>query len=324
MKVVLVALALAATVGLAPATVVAQEAYPSKPIKFIVPYSPGGASDVIARAVGEQLTQRFKQPVIVESRTGAAGQIGANACRQAPPDGYTFCILLTDILAIHPYTFKKLPYDVSKDFASVISLVNVDAVVIASGKSPAKDLRELAALEKKAKGRLIFGSFGTGSSAHLLLERMSRVFSVEITHVPYQGGIPANMAVMGGLVDMSLSGYGIIAQHIAAGTVKPVAVLGKMRIALLPNTPTLSEQGIDSKAELWQALFAPKGTPASVINTINAAINEILRDPAFVARHLTPGGYTVTGGSPADLDETIRQDSAEWSAIAKALNLSLE
>ena len=302
----------------------AQDAYPSRPIKIIIPYAPGGASDVIARALGEELTPRFKQPVIVESRTGAAGTIGANACKSAPPDGYTYCILLTDILAIHPFLYKKLPYDVTTDLVPVMSLAVVDSVVMGNGKSPAKDLKELAALAKASNRPLTFGTFGVGSSAHLLVEQLSKSLGVEINAIPYQGGAPANAALIGGQVDMTLSGYGIIAQHIVAGTVKPLAALGKKRIALLPNTPTLAEQGVNFRAELWQALFAPRDTPAAAINTLSAAINEILRNPQFVAKYMTPGGYTVTGGSPADLAETIRQDTAEWGVLAKTLNLKLD
>ena len=240
------------------------------------------------------------------------------------PDGYTFCILLSDILVIHPHLYKNLPYDVTRDFAPVMSLVNVDVIVAAAAKSPAKDLKEFATVAKNSKTPLTWGSYGNGTSAHLLLEQVSRSLGAEITHVPYQGGAPANAALLAGHVDMTLSGYGIIAQHVAAGTVKPLAALGRKRITLLPNTPTLSEQGIDFKAQLWQALFAPRGTPVAAINTVNLAINEILRDPAFVARHMTPGGYTVTGGTPADLAEIVRSDSVEWGVVAKALNIKLD
>ena len=315
---------LALTFCLASTLCLAQEAYPSRPIKIINPYSAGGASDVIARSIGEVLGQRLKQPVIVESRTGAAGQIGANACRSAVPDGYTFCILLSDILVIHPHLYSKLPYDVNRDFAPVVSLVNVDAIVAAGGKSPAKDLKEFAAIARNTKTPLTWSSFGNGSSAHLLLEQISKSLGVEITNVPYQGGAPANAALLAGQVDMTLSGYGIIAQHVSGGSLKPLAALGRRRIALLPNTPTLSEQGVDFKAQLWQALFAPRGTPVAAINTMNTAINEVLRDPAFVAKHMTPGGYTVTGGTPADLAEIVRSDSVEWGVVAKALNLKLD
>lgn len=309
---------------LASTAAIAQEAWPSRPIRIINPYPAGGASDVIARSIGEVLAQRLKQPVIVENRTGAAGQIGANACRSAPPDGYTFCILLSDILVIHPYVYKSLQYDVNRDFVPVVSLAAVDVVILAGGKSPAKDLKEFAAASRSEKKPLTWSTFGTGSSAHLLLEQISRSLGVEITNVPYQGGAPANAALLGGQVDMTLSGYGIVAQHVTAGSLKPLAVLGSKRIAALPSTPTLSEQGVDFKAQLWQALLAPRGTPAMVVNTMNAQINEILRDPAFVAKHFTPGGYTVTGGTPDDLSETVRQDSAEWGALAKTLNIKLD
>lgn len=316
--------ALVLALGLAAAVCSAQETWPSRPIKFIIPYAAGGASDFLARNIGEVLGQRLKQPVVVESKTGAAGQIGANACKMAPPDGYTYCILLSDILVIHPFTYKRLPYDVFRDFSPVMSLVTVDSIVAASGKSPNRDLKDLVAEAKRTRKDLNWGTYGTGSAAHLLAEQVAKSLDVAITNVPYPGGAPANAALLGGQVDMVLSGYGIIAQHIAAGSVKPIATLGPRRIAALPNTPTLSEQGVNFRAQLWQGLYAPRNTPQAPIQAINAAINEILRDPAFVAKHLTPGGYTVTGGTPADLEATMRQDSAEWGALAKTLKLEME
>lgn len=306
------------------AAALAQDAYPSRPIRIINPFPAGGAADVIARSIGEQLATRLKQPVVVDNRTGAGGRIGAQACKAAPPDGYTFCLLLSDILVIHPHIYKSIPYDVARDFTPVVPVVNVNTFVVVGGASPANDLKDLAAAARAGRKTLTWSTFGTGSSSHLLLEQVSRSLGMEITNVPYQGGAPANAALLAGQVDMTLTDYGTVSQHMATGALKPVATFSKRRLPFLPNTPTLTEQGVDFKAQIWQALFAPAGTPPSAIGMVNAAVNEILRDPAFVARVMTPAGYTVTGGTPADLAESVRQDSAEWGALARALNVRLD
>lgn len=315
---------LALALSLVSAACLAQDTYPSRPIRIINPFPAGGAADIIARGVGEQLALKLKQPVVVDNRTGAGGRIGAQACKAAPPDGYAFCLLLSDILVIHPHIYKNIPYDVAKDFAPVVPVVNVNTFVAVAGASPAKDLKELAAGAKAGKKTLTWSTFGTGSSAHLLLEQVSKSLGMEITHVPYQGGAPANAALLAGHVDMTLTDYGTIAQHMTTGTLKPVAAFSRQRLPFLPNTPTLTEQGVDFKAQIRQALFAPAGTPPAAIGMVNAAVNEILRDPAFVARVMTPAGYTVTGGTPAELGEHVRQDSAEWGVLAKALNVKLD
>lgn len=318
-RVLALALALASAAG-----GMAQEVYPSRPIRIINPFPAGGAADVIVRNIGEALGPRLKQPVFVENRTGAAGMIGAQACKSAAPDGYTFCILLSDILVIYPHIYKNISYDAVKDFAPVVSLANVDTIIAAGGSVPAKDLKELAAWAKASRRTLTWSSYGNGSSSHLLLEQVAKSLGVPITNVPYQGGAPANAALLAGHVDLTLSAYGNLAQQVAVGAVKPMATLNRKRLAALPDTPTLGEQGVEFKAQLWQALFAPKGTPPAAIQTINAAVNEILRDPAFVARSMAPGGYSVTGGTPAELDEIVRQDGSEWGALAKSLNLRLD
>ena len=315
---------LALALSLLSAACLAQDAWPSRPIRIINPFPAGGAADVIARSIGEQLALKLKQPVVVDNRTGAGGRIGAQACKAAPPDGYTFCLLLSDILVIHPHIYKSIPYDVARDFAPVVPVVNVNTFVVVGGASPAKDLKDLAASAKAGRKPLTWSTFGTGSSAHLLLEQVSKSLGLEITHVPYQGGAPANAALLSGQVDMTLTDYGTVSQHMATGALKPVATFSKQRMPFLPNTPTLAEQGVDFKAQIWQALFAPAGTPAAAIGMVNATVNEILRDPAFVAKYMAPAGYTVTGGTPAELGENVRQDSAEWAVLARALNVKLD
>lgn len=301
----------------------AQPDYPAKPIRIINPYSPGGGSDVVTRSLGEALRERIKQPIVVESRAGASGMIGANACKNSPPDGYTFCILLSDILVINPYIYKNISYT-NADFLPITSLVNIDALVLARQKLSANNLTELVAEAKKPGSKLTWGTHGIGSSSHLLMEKMNQSQKIDLTNVPYQGSTPANVAVLADQVDVTMTAYGLVAQHIAKGSMKPLGVLGKSRVALLPGVPTLSEQGIDFKGQLWYGLFAPKGTPEAIVQLINREINVILQDPNFVAKSLAPLGFSPSGSTPAELADRVRVDSLEWGGLAKSLNLNLD
>lgn len=298
--------------------------FPTRPIRIIVPYAPGGATDVIARSLGEALSRRIGKSVVVENRAGAGGIIGVNVCRSASPDGYTYCMLLADSIVIQPNFYKKLPYDPLTDLAPVIPVVNVGAVVATTNRYHAKTLKDLADEIKKSGGPANFGSHGPGTSAHLALELISRSMSVPITHVPYQGGGHVIAAMLGKQVDMTTTAYGILAQHIAKGTFNPIAVVGRGRLALLPNTPTLKEQGMEFEAEVWQGLFAPKNTPKDAIEFMNTEVNKVLRDTAFIEGSLAPQGFLPLGGSPSEFALTIKRDAAAWGGLAKPLNLVLD
>lgn len=320
MKKMIIALALAA-VGL---TGHAQPDYPQKPLRIIVPYPVGGAADVISRHIGQVLTRRTNQPVIIENRGGASGMIGATACKRAPADGYTFCMLFSDILAINPFIFKNIAYDAEKDFAPVVHVVNVDGVIVAPTAMPANNLRELIAYAKANPGKINWASIGVGSSPHLVLEKINKSAGVDMKHVPYQGGGPVTTALMANEVDVTMSGYGLVAPHIKGGKMKAFAALGAKRSPLIPDIPTLAEQGVDFTGTLWLGLFAPAGTSATQVNVINKLVNETLTDQTFVQQNLSPGGYAPTGGSPQALSERVRKDQQEWGSLAKGLNLALE
>lgn len=302
----------------------AQSDFPSKPIRILNPYPPGGASDVIARSIGERLTQKLKQPVIVDSRTGASGMIGAAACKAAPPDGYNYCILFSDILVVNPYIYKKVAYNVDRDFVPVVDLVNIDSMVTVRSSLGINSLQELVEYARKNPGKLTWASVGQASSPHLIMEKVAQTANVQINHIPYQGAGPGTMAMLGGQIDASMTGYGNVAPYVQQGTIKPLAVLGNTRLPLLPNVPTLREEGVGFTGQLWQALFAPAGTPAQAIEVMNKTINEVLADPAYVKQHLAPLGFSVSGGSPGDLRDRVRREQGQWGDLAKALNLSLE
>ena len=302
----------------------AQADYPSKPLRFIVPYPVGGAADTIARHVGQVLTKRTGQTVIIENRGGASGMIGATACKLAAADGYTFCMLFSDIVAINPFIFKKIAYDAEKDFAPVIHVVKVDGVIVAPTAFPPNTLKELVAYAKANPGAINWASIGVGSSPHLLLEKINQSAGTDMKHVPYQGGGPVTTALLAGEVHVTMSGYGLVAPHIKSGKMKTFAALGTKRSSLIPEIPTLVEQGVEFTGELWLGLFAPAGTSPAQIDVINRHVNAIIADPAFVAQNLSPGGYAPTGGAPQALTDRVRRDQQEWGGLAKALNLGLD
>lgn len=316
----LISLALAASC----LTVHAQADFSQKPIRIIVPYPTGGAADTIARSVGNVLTKRLNQTIVIDNRGGASGMIGATACKTAAADGYNYCMLFSDILAINPFVFKRIAYDAQKDFVPVIHVVNVDGVVVAPTSLPANNLRELVAYAKANPGKLNWASIGVASSPHLVLEKINKSAGTDIKHIPYQGGGPVTAALLASQVDVTMSGYGLVAPHIKAGRMKALGALGARRSPLIPDIPTLVEQGVDFTGQIWLGLFAPAGTPAGNIEVLNKHINEILADPAFVQQNLTPGGYAPTGGPARALSERVRSDQQQWGDLARSLNLALD
>ena len=302
----------------------AQSDYPQKPIRIIVPYPTGGAADAISRSLGQLITKRTNQPVVIENKGGASGMIGAAACKNAPADGYTYCMLFSDIIAINPFVFKNIAYDAEKDFAPVVHVVNVDGVIVAPVAFPPNNLKDLITYAKANPGKINWASIGVASSPHLVLEKINKSAGTDIKHIPYQGGGPVTVALLANQVDVTMSGYGLVAPHIKQGTMKALAALGAKRSPLIPNIPILTEQGIDFTGQLWLALFAPTGTSPTQIEFINKLVNDILADPAYVQLNLSPGGYAPTGGTRAALAERVKKDQQEWGSLAKALNLALD
>ncbi len=304
-------------------SVFAQSPWPSRTIRIINPYPPGGSSDQLVRPIAEKLAAALRQPVIVENKAGASGMIGATACKQAPADGYTLCILFSDILAINPYIYKTISY-ASKDFVPIVGLAKVDALVVTR---PSLGITSMKTLEQAARarpGQLSFSSAGVGSSPHLIGEQISKSFRVEFNHVPFQGTAPAVVALLGGQVDATMTTYSVASQHITGGKLIPLAVLGDKRLAALPNVPTLTEEGVPFEGQVWQGLFAPAGTSERVITLLNNAVNTVLSDPEFIRAQLTANGFTAMGGPPQELQRRVNIDGAVWGGLAKNLNLKLE
>ncbi|MBU7575668.1 MAG: tripartite tricarboxylate transporter substrate binding protein [Hydrogenophaga sp.] len=300
----------------------AQTAYPSRPVKVIVPLAAGGPVDLVARRVSERLTKQLGQPVMVENRAGGNGIIGANACKSAVPDGQTLCILLSDTLVINPAIYKKLPYTVG-DFAPISEISRIDTAVVVSAALPIRSIQELVQYDRAHPGKLNWGHFGIGSSSHLFMAQVNEKLGARIVDVPYQGGGPALNGLLGDQVQVSSLSYSLVAQHIEAGKLRALAVLGDVPSPRFAGVPLLKNQGLGTARNAWIGLFAPTGTPAAVIARLSAEIKAITADPEF-QKSLDAQGLHVTGRSPEETAAVIKAEGADWSAVAKAANVSLD
>lgn len=293
--------------------------YPAKPIKIIVPYSAGGAGDILARGFADIISKKTGHRMIVENKVGANGIIGMNACKTAPPDGYTFCMPLSDVFTINPYIYKKLPYEI-KDFAPVSSVANVITVIAANKDLTANNLKEL----KNKKDRQInWGSWGIGSSGHLVIEQTNNSFKTNIRHIPYQGLPQVLNAVLSGEVDMTLMLYGPLGQYIQDSKIKPIAVVSEKRYHQLPDIPTANEQGMDFPTTLWYGLFAPAGTSNEIISKINNIFRESLKEDKILNIFNTQG-FEPIDEPIEEFKRRIDKDEKLWGGLAKSLKLHMD
>jgi len=298
--------------------------FPSKPIRLIVPYPPGGSADLIARLVAEQLSGSTGQSVIVENKGGASGSIGSEYAAHARPDGYTILMATSDTLAINPAVFARLPYDPQKDFAPV-SLLAVQPFVLAVGPSvTAKDLAAFVQAAKDKPGKVSFASNGAGGVQHLAMELLASSAGFKALHVPYNGAGPAMSDVMGSHVDaifISLQGAG---GSIKAGQLRALAISSPTRLAIAPDIPTFAELGYPVfQVQQWYALVAPRSTPPAVLGTLNRLVAAGMRVPAL-ADKLNAVGTEPVGGTQAALQTFIAHDAAQWAVVAKANNIKIE
>lgn len=316
------ALGLALLVGAGPATA---QAFPSKPVRIVVPFPPGGGVDVLIRAVGAELSARWGQPVIIDNRAGAGGLIGAQAVATAPPDGYTLLATINQTITSNRFLYKNLPYDPDKSFAPVSLMVTSDQFLVANPALPAKDLRGLVALARSGQPPLAYGSFGSGSQPHLLYELLKTQEKLAITHIPYKGIAPAMSAVLGGEIQLSTGSAGVVGELLRAGKLTALAVAGKRRSAQFPEVPTTAEQGWPALlAPTWYALLAPAGTPPALVDQLAAAVHAVLTQPAFAERNARSKGLDVVAGGPAELAAAIREDVALTGAMVATAGVQPE
>jgi tripartite-type tricarboxylate transporter receptor subunit TctC len=292
------------------------QTFPAKPVRIVVPQTPGGASDALARIVGQKLSEKWGQPVVIENRAGAGGNIGMDAVAKAPGDGYTLLMSYVGSHAINPSIYKKLPFDPEADFTAVATLANVPFVAAANSALPVSSMKELAAYA--AKNPVSFGSAGNGSVNHLLGEMFSANSQIKMLHVPYKGAAPALTDLIAGQIQLVFTSLPSVAQHIRSGTVKGLAVTGSKRAQGFKDIPTIAESGYPAIViNPWFGLFAPRGTPGAVVRQINADVKKILEDKDTVDRFAVLGAepYETT---PQEFTALLHTDIQKWAAVVKS------
>lgn len=301
----------------------AQANWPDKPIKFVVPYPPGGGTDVIARIVQQKLQEALGQPVIIENRGGAAGVIGTEVVAKAQPDGYTVLFTLSSH-TINPAIYPKLSFDTVNDFEPVGIVASLPQILVANPQFPANTVAELTAMAKAKPGALQFASVGNGSPGHLAGELYKLSTGTKMIHVPYKGGGPAVTDVLGGQVPLLWVSIPAAAQHVKSGKLKAIAVSTLKRSAAFPNVPTMQEAGVaDFNVDSWYAMFVPAKTPKPVIQKLNAALNRVLKDPDIQQKLLAQGSEGV-GGTPEQLGTIVKDELVKWAKLAKEAQVKVD
>jgi tripartite-type tricarboxylate transporter receptor subunit TctC len=299
------------------------QSYPSRAITLIIPFAAGGSNDVVGRAIGKKLTEAWGQPVVIDNRAGAGGLIGTAAVASAAPDGYTL-LLVSPTFTIGPAIRKHLPFDTVRDFTPIAFIGRSPLLVAASNKFPAHSAKELFALAGNEPGEITYASAGLGSINQIATELIARAAGVKFTHVPYKGGAPAVNDLAGGHVDIFVSSLPQVLPLVRGGQVKPLAVTGNKRSALLPDVPTLGEAGV-SGAELgtWWGIAGPAGVPASMVNALNAEIGKMLSSPELIA-FLTNEGAEAEAMTPKQFADMMRLETERWTRVAREANISID
>lgn len=314
---------LALSLCAAPLLSLAQEVFPSKPVKLVVPYAAGGPADLLARSIAEKLGPRLGQPVIIENKPGAGGHTGAEPVAKGPADGYTLVLATiahNGAVALYP----KLRYDPMKELKPVILLAEAPSILIFRNDMPVKSVQELLALAKSQPGKLTYGSAGNGSAMHMAAELFRYMTKVEYTHVPYRGGAPAMADLLGGQIDMLFESLGTAHAQLKSGKIRALAVTGTSRSASLPDVPTVAEAGVPGYSSVpWYTISVASGTPAAIVNKLNTEINAALKAPDLVQRW-DALGIVPLGGSPADAQKRNDAETVKWTAVIRAANIQID
>ena len=308
----------------APLAALAQQ-WPAKPIRFVVPFAPGGTSEIVARSVAQELSTQLGQAVYVENKAGGAGTIAMIDVKNAPPDGHTLILGHVGSLAVNPYAMKNHPYDVGKDFLPVALLARVpNLFVVNAEKVPAKDLKELVAAAKAKPGVLNYGSAGNGSAGHLAMEYLKMVTGTDIQHVPYKGTGPMLQDLLGGRTESTSAGAPALLPHIRSGKLRAVAVGTPRRIPALPDVPTVAESGYaDFETSQWYGVMVPAGTPREIVMKLNAEINKALQSSAVTQRYATDNAVAEIG-TPEQFGAFIAKEQARWREVVRKASITIE
>lgn len=322
---VLAAAVAAAMLALAAPAAHAQADYPTRPIKLILPFPPGGGADLTARSLAQKMGETMGQSIVVENKPGANGALGTEAVAKSAPDGYTLLVTDRGSLAVNPHLYAKLGYDPLRDFAFVGIATDGPYVLVANPSLNVKTVAELTAASKAKPGTINYASFGIGSMPQMNLEALNRKLGIDLVHVPYKGAGPASQAVVAGEVGVTIASVPAVQGFIKDGRLRALAVGSDKRFAVLPDVPTMKEAGVDGDilVPTFFALLAPAGTPPAIVARLNAEMKKALADPA-IAERLTAAGLVVNGSSPEVMANTVRQDNARFGALVKAIGIKPE
>lgn len=299
------------------------DSYPSRPVRLIVPYPPGGSADIVARRIADDWARELGGSLVVDNRAGAGGNIGVDAVAKSPRDGYTIG-LQTVSLAINPSIFAKMPYDTLKDLTAIGTVASSQHVLVVNNNFPARNTRELLAVAKANPGKYSYGSAGSGSTFHMSAELFKAVANVDILHVPYKGGGPALVDTIGGQVDMSFPVLSAALQQVQGGKLRAIGVTGPKRSPLMPEVPTLAESGVPGYSfETWFMAFAPAGTPKPVLDKLNASLNRVLNDPALKER-MAKEGIDASPSTPEEAQAKLGREMAMWAKVVKERGIKAE
>ncbi len=299
------------------------QGFPAKPVHIVVPFPPGGGTDVVARAVAPTMSEALGQPVIVENRAGAGGNIGTDAVAKAAPDGYTL-LVASAATAINNTLAKNISWQVTRDFAPVALLVINQSLLVAHPSVPASSVKELVALAKAKPGQVSYGSYGNGSSAHLIGELFKMMAGVDLLHVPYKGAAPAVNDLLGGQVNLVFADVAAVLPHVKSGKLKPLGIGSSRRFDGLPDVPTISEAGVAGfEAGGFLGLVAPAGTPPAAVSALNGAVLKSLHSPK-VRESLVALATVPMGGTPEDFGRHLRAEVEKWARVIRAGNVKVD
>jgi len=296
--------------------------YPVKPIRMIVPYPPGGGTDVVARIVNEKLSLELGQSIVIDNKGGAGGSVGTEIASKAAPDGYTILLTLSSH-TINPKLFPKLGYDVERDFIPISLAASIPQILVANPSVPASNLQELLAWMKANPGKVNYASVGVGSPAHIAGELLKLKSGVQMTHVPYKGGGPAMTDVIGGQVQLAIVSMPAALQFVKAGRVKALAVASAKRSASAPDVPTIAEGGLDVVVESWYGVLVPAKTPAPIVARLNAAMVKVLAMPDVKEKLFAQGAEAVSN-TPAEFEAIIKEELGKWEYVIREAKITPE
>ncbi|MEH2549293.1 tripartite-type tricarboxylate transporter receptor subunit TctC [Bradyrhizobium sp. AZCC 2262] len=315
-------IALAISAGLASA--VHAQSYPSRLVRFVVPFPAGGGVDLVIRAAAQELSSKWGTPVIVENRVGAGGTVGTEAVFRAAPDGYTLLATVNQTITTAPYLFKSLQYDPSK-FTPITLMVQSDNFVLAHPAVPANSLRELVDLVKKQPKKWNYGSFGRGSQPQLLFEYLNSKERLDLQHIPYNGISPLLIAMITGEVSFTTGSAGVAGEFLRAGKLRALAIAGKKRSPQFPDVPTTEEAGFGYlQSSIWYAVFAPPGTSDEIVQKVGSDLRAILKQPDFVEHQITSKGLEVIASTPQELADVVQQENASFKTMIEAAGIQPE